>query len=96
MNYESILLLSTPDRELLEKTDPNGPPSNPKHVREWSLGEMDLLLKYTGFTTIKKRYLYPRKYFFSIREAARIMWRIVNLRAIPDKKYNMVFLLIKR
>ena len=96
MNYQSMFVLSTPDRKMLEQAGKNGPPSNPKHVREWSMDEMELLLKDTGFETIQKHSLYPRKYLFSIREALRIIWRAINLKPIPDKKYNMVFVIVKR
>lgn len=45
----ACLLLSTPERELLPRGRPQGPPKNPAHVREWSLGELRLLLASVGF-----------------------------------------------
>jgi hypothetical protein len=33
-----LIVLSTPDRDLLERT-PDGPPKNRAHVREWTMPE---------------------------------------------------------
>lgn len=34
-----LIVFSTPDRDLLGKGDPNGPPKNRAHVREWTMPE---------------------------------------------------------
>jgi Methyltransferase domain len=34
-----LIVFSTPDRDLLAKGDPNGPPKNRAHVREWTMPE---------------------------------------------------------
>jgi len=34
-----LIVFSTPDRDLLTKGDPNGPPKNRAHVREWTMRE---------------------------------------------------------
>lgn len=45
----ACVLLSTPERELLPRGRPQGPPKNPAHVREWSIGELRILLTWLGF-----------------------------------------------
>jgi SAM-dependent methyltransferase len=40
----AALVFSTPDRTLIEDADHLGPPTNPAHVREWSLAELGELL----------------------------------------------------
>jgi len=42
------ILLSTPERELVRGKDHLGPPPNQAHVREWSLNELQSLLKQHG------------------------------------------------
>lgn len=39
-----IAIISTPERQLLKGIDPNGPPLNPSHVREWNMEELSLLI----------------------------------------------------
>jgi SAM-dependent methyltransferase len=45
----ACVLLSTPERDLVRGRDHLGPPSNPAHVREWSIGELRALLLHVGF-----------------------------------------------
>ncbi len=45
------VLLSTPDRERVRGLGSLGPPANPSHVREWSLGELKRLLAAHGATS---------------------------------------------
>ena len=47
-----LIILSTPDRDLLRKGRPDGPPKNPCHVREWNFQEFE---NYIGshFTVIE-------------------------------------------
>jgi|GEM_PF-740745 len=44
-----VLLLSTPERILVRGDEHMGPPPNKAHVREWSLDELDSLLRSSGF-----------------------------------------------
>jgi SAM-dependent methyltransferase len=43
------ILLSTPERELVRGRSDSGPPENPNHVREWTIGELRALLLHIGF-----------------------------------------------
>ncbi|MGH9180063.1 MAG: class I SAM-dependent methyltransferase [Acidimicrobiales bacterium] len=43
------VVLSTPDRVVTWGPDHVGPPPNPRHVREWTTGELDALLDDAGF-----------------------------------------------
>lgn len=43
-----ILLLSTPDRSKVD-VPPLGPPLNPRHIREWTLSELEDLARAFGF-----------------------------------------------
>lgn len=42
------VLLSTPDRDRVYKTENNGPPGNPHHVREWTNAELVSWLRSEG------------------------------------------------
>lgn len=46
----AIVLLSTPERDLVRGQLDPGPPKNQAHVREWNLGELRALLLHVGFT----------------------------------------------
>ena len=43
------MLLSTPERDLARGSGDRGPPSNPHHIREWTIGELRALLLHFGF-----------------------------------------------
>lgn len=45
----SGMLISTPERELWHGVRHMGPPTNPHHVREWSIREFDAILAEAGF-----------------------------------------------
>jgi len=45
----ACVVLSTPERELLWGVGHAGPPPNPAHVREWSMGELAAFLASEGF-----------------------------------------------
>jgi SAM-dependent methyltransferase len=45
----ALVLLSTPERDLVRGTADDGPPKNKAHVREWSLAELRALLREAGF-----------------------------------------------
>jgi 2-polyprenyl-3-methyl-5-hydroxy-6-metoxy-1,4-benzoquinol methylase len=42
-------VLSTPDRDLYWGEDHQGPPPNPRHIREWNMAEFSEMLKNYGF-----------------------------------------------
>jgi hypothetical protein len=42
------VVVTTPDRELVRGAEDRGPPANPAHVREWTLGELAGLLGESG------------------------------------------------
>ena len=44
-NHAALILLSTPERDLVRGTHHMGPPGNRTHVREWSLNELHWLLE---------------------------------------------------
>lgn len=43
------VVLSTPERDLSRGIGDLGPPPNPSHVREWTIGELRVLLQHMGF-----------------------------------------------
>jgi SAM-dependent methyltransferase len=45
----ACVVLSTPERDLARGMDDSGPPPNPSHVREWTIGELRALLQHMGF-----------------------------------------------
>jgi len=47
------VLVSTPDRLRTDPDRPMGPPSNPRHRREWSQAQLRLLLRSTGLDVSK-------------------------------------------
>ncbi len=86
------VLISTPDRAVLEGASPLGPPTNPKHIREWSREEFELLLESVGFTIERAWHLLPRSYSFRRTELNRTIYRGVHGRAVPDRRSCMCFL----
>jgi hypothetical protein len=90
-NSGSLLLLSTPDRSRLGSA-PYGPPENPRHVREWTSGEMMALLSDAGFVVLERRHLLPRSYSANLTELKRFSWRVLHGRPVPDHKTCMAFL----
>jgi len=95
MSPGSTLVISTPDRNVLERARTLGPPLNPRHMREWSMDEMTKLLTSTGYVIVEKHHLFPREYVISIREAARLVYRLATSKAIPDTRSSMAFVLNK-
>lgn len=86
------LLISTPDRLRYDVPSQVGPPPNPRHVREWTAEEFELLLESTGFSIVRRRRLLPRGYRATVLEAKRLVWRVLHAKAIPDRRSNMAFL----
>jgi SAM-dependent methyltransferase len=86
------VLISTPDRAVFEGASPLGPPTNPKHIREWTRDEFEMLLESVGFTIERAWHLLPRSYSFRRTELNRAIYRGAHLRAIPDRRSCMCFL----
>lgn len=95
MDKNSLVLISTPDRKILDKLDVNGPPKNTRHVQEWTAQEFSQLVENIGFSNIKSQHLLPRKYNFNIYEISRFIYRLLFFKQVPDKKTCMAFLLQK-
>jgi len=87
----SVLVLSTPDRARTEDQPELGPPRNPRHVREWTLPEMQRLLESSGFAVRARRHVLPRRYPPTTTEAKILAWRALHLRPIPGRRSCMVF-----
>jgi 2-polyprenyl-3-methyl-5-hydroxy-6-metoxy-1,4-benzoquinol methylase len=49
VDYGACVLLSTPEREIIYGRWHKGPPWNPSHVREWTIGELRALLRHFDF-----------------------------------------------
>lgn len=93
---ESVAVISTPDRARLRDARPLGPPLNPRHVREWSAEEMELLLESADLEIVERRHVLPRSYGFSIVEAKQMVWKVLHGRRVPDARYNVVFVVRTR
>ena len=52
LDYSPILILTTPERDLVRGPKDLGPPTNPSHVREWSLTELQGWLKFHGLNIL--------------------------------------------
>lgn len=46
------VVVSTPDRDFLDPATHAGPPANPAHVREWTLGELVAMFTAAGFDIV--------------------------------------------
>jgi SAM-dependent methyltransferase len=86
------LLMSTPNRDRLERARALGPPTNPRHVREWTQDEMELLLLSAGFAIERRWHLLPRGYSCNSTDLNIIAYRAMRLRSIPARKSCMTFL----
>jgi SAM-dependent methyltransferase len=80
------IVLSTPDRSRLEGAPPLGPPLNPRHVREWTMEELQALVRSHGFELEHARHLLPRSYAPAMVEVRRSAWRLLHRRAVPDRR----------
>lgn len=87
------VLISTPDRERIDGGRSDGPPTNPRHVREWTTEEFRALALAAGFRVDDVRHLFPRRYALSRYEVKRCIWRLLHARAVPDRRSCMVFVL---
>ena len=87
------VLVSTPDRSRLERSSDLGPPTNPRHIREWAQDELELLAASTGFRVERAWHLLPRRYSATRTELNRAAYRALHLRAVPDRRSSMALLL---
>jgi SAM-dependent methyltransferase len=92
MGAHSLLLISTPDRLRFDRPNTLGPPDNPRHVREWTRDEFELLLESVGLRVDRSFRFLPRSYGATVLEAKRIIWRLLHRMPIPDRRSNMAFL----
>jgi SAM-dependent methyltransferase len=86
------LLISTPDRMRFDLPTPLGPPNNSRHVREWTRDEFELLLESVGLQIVDRRRFLPRGYRLTLLEVKRIVWRVLHLQAVPDRRSNTAWL----
>jgi SAM-dependent methyltransferase len=91
LGHGASLLISTPDRSLLETGLPLGPPSNQRHVREWTAEEFRQLLaasslEVTGFWRLR-----PRIYTAAPREAVRAVHRLMRGKHPLDARSSIAF-----
>jgi SAM-dependent methyltransferase len=87
------VVLSTPDRSRLDGAPPLGPPLNPRHVREWTMDELQALVRSHGFTVEVARHFLPRSYARALVEVRRAGWRLLHGRAVPDPRSCSVLVL---
>lgn len=85
------VLLSTPDRAVVDPHRPIGPPSNPRHRREWTRDQFELLLLSTGFS-IEQSWFLPRRWEWLTRP----LQRLVRRPDFPRHGAAMVFLVQAR
>lgn len=91
LGSSGALILSTPDRDQMEGATRSGPPTNPRHIREWSFPEMRSLLESARFRIRSARHLLPRRYPLTTAEAKILAWRALHLKRIPGARSCMVF-----
>jgi predicted TPR repeat methyltransferase len=87
------ILVSTPDRARLENADSLGPPVNPRHIREWSADELELLCESAGLAVVARRRFLPRRYGWNSVDRNRTAYRALHLRALPDRRSSYALLL---
>jgi 2-polyprenyl-3-methyl-5-hydroxy-6-metoxy-1,4-benzoquinol methylase len=80
------LVLSTPDRNRLEGALPLGPPRNTRHVREWTMDELQALVLSRGYEIEHACHLLPRSYARRMVEVRRATWRLLHRRSVPDRR----------
>jgi SAM-dependent methyltransferase len=85
-------LISTSDRTRLQPEAAMGPPTNPRHIREWSADEFALLLESCGFEVVRLVHRLPRAYSPTAVELKHFVWRALHLKAVPDRRSSMGFL----
>lgn len=90
-----VVVLSTPDRRRLDDVDLLGPPGNPRHVREWSADELELLAESAGFRVTGRHHLLPRSYSLTRTELNRTVYRALHRKATPDRRSSLVLTLVR-
>lgn len=65
MKPETIVFLSTPERDLVRGFESMGPPANPLHVREWNKEELAGYIASKGFSIIDHKIVAAKKLSFS-------------------------------
>jgi 2-polyprenyl-3-methyl-5-hydroxy-6-metoxy-1,4-benzoquinol methylase len=89
-----LIVISTPDRNQLEYQEFLGPPSNSRHMQEWTTIEFKRFLLKSEFIIENSILLYPRTYnFLNIWELLRIIRRLLLFRKIPDRKSCQLWVL---
>jgi hypothetical protein len=61
-------------------------------VREWTRDEFELLLESVGLQIVDRRRFLPRGYRLTLLEVKRIVWRVLHLQAVPDRRSNTAWL----
>lgn len=87
------VLMSTPDRSRLGGSDAIGPPTNPRHIREWSSAELAALVASEGFEVLEQRLLLPRAYSPTLTEARRFLGRVRHRLPVPGARSCQALLL---
>lgn len=90
VGVRGTVVLSTPDRSRLERGGASGPPHNPRHVREWSGDELELLVEAAGFSVMRRRRLLPRRYSPTRTDLNLTAYRALHGRAVPDRRTCLV------
>jgi len=94
VSRNSLVVMSTPDRNQLEHQEFFGPPLNPLHVQEWSKIEFKRFLLKNDFSIEHSISIYPRSYnFLRIWEIVRIIHRLLVFKKIPDRKSCQLWVL---
>lgn len=85
---DSVIFISTPERDLVRGFDSFGPPENQKHVREWNKQEFGRFLKEEGFEILEHKVVPAKK--LSIYEKAKSLFGFLNNKTcqIVVCKYN--------
>lgn len=86
----ATVIISTPDRACLD-TDPNGPPRNELHVREWTAEEFRRLLSSVGLVVLQSWHLSPRSYGRPLQEARQLLERAKIRKGLVERRHNVVF-----
>src|SRR5262249_49654669 len=90
LRADTLLVLSTPDRERLEDQPTLGPPRNPHHIREWAEPELRRLVESVRLHVRSTRHVLPRRYPLTWLETKMAVWRALHGRAVPGRRSCMV------
>ena len=87
-----IALIATPDRSRLGPEAATGPPTNPRHIREWSADGFALLLESCGFEILRVVHRSPHAHSSTVLEQKGLVSRALHLKAVPNRHSSMGFL----